>query len=64
MIIIKLIGYVLIIWGVADLGFSWGGIDLWWSVFGIILPEAIYSFSHIGAIIIGGLLTQVDRLND
>ena len=60
MIIIKLIGYVLIIWGVADFGFSWGGIDLWWSVFGIILPDPIYTFSPLAEIVIGGILTQVE----
>ena len=29
MMIIKIIGYVLIVWGVADFGLSYAGIDLW-----------------------------------
>ena len=62
--IIKIIGYILILWGIADFAFSWGGVDLWWSVFGIILPSPIYSFSHIGTIVIGVALSQVRSQDD
>ena len=60
MIVIKIIGYVLILWGVADFGLSYAGIDLWWSIFGIALEGAVYEYSGMAAIIVGFLLTRVD----
>ena len=60
MIVIKIIGYVLIVWGVADFGLSYAGIDLWWNIFGIALEGAVYEYSGMAAIIVGFLLTRVD----
>ena len=60
MIIIKIIGYVLIVWGVADFGLSYAGIDLWWSVLGIALEGDFYQYSGMAAVIVGFLLTRVD----
>ena len=59
MIIIKIIGYVLIVWGVADFGLSFVDIDLWWSVFGVALEGVVYQFSGLAAMIVGYLLTKV-----
>ena len=59
MMIIKIIGQVLIVWGVADFGLSYAGIDLWWSIFGVALEGAVYQFSGMAAIIVGYLLTKV-----
>ena len=64
MIIIKIAGYLLIVWGLLDLVLSFGGTDLWLSVLGINLEGIMYQYSHVGAIIIGGLLTQVGRISD
>ena len=36
----KIIGTILILWGIADLGLSWAGTDLY-SGIGITLPELI-----------------------
>ena len=64
MIIIKIAGYLLIVWGLLDLVLSFGGTDLWLSVLGINLEGIMYQYSHVGVIIIGGLLTQVGRISD
>lgn len=40
----KIAGILLIIWGVADFGLSWMGIDLYGEI-GIQLPAIIYPFT-------------------
>ena len=42
---LKVIGILLILWGVVDLGLSWAETDLYYEI-GIRLPEGIYSFTH------------------
>jgi hypothetical protein len=51
--IFQVIGYLLILWGVADFGLSYAGVDLWYSVLGINLEGAVYQYSGMAAIIIG-----------
>ena len=64
MMIIKIIGYVLIVWGVADFGLSFTDVDLWWTVFGINLQGVVYQFSGMAAVFfIGWLLTKVGSNN-
>jgi len=64
MMIIKIIGYILILWGIADLGLSYLGTDIWWNFFGIDLEGIYYSYSFLPPIIIGALLTQISKLNN
>ena len=63
----KILGYILIIWGLADIGLSWIGSDLYYDIgiifilrkLGIILPEAINPFTGFIAICNGGGLLKI-----
>ncbi|MBL4790484.1 MAG: hypothetical protein JKY60_16065 [Kordiimonadaceae bacterium] len=59
----KYLGYILIAWGVADFGLSFMEIDLWGEI-GIILPDAIWSYSAYIAIAIGYALVKFDNKNE
>ena len=48
----KIVGILLIVWGFADLGLSWAGTDLYYTI-GIELSDAIYPFTHWIAMGIG-----------
>mgnify|MGYP004133774781 CR=1 FL=1 len=48
----KIVGILLVIWGLADLGLSWAGTDLYYAI-GIELSDAIYPFTHWIAMGIG-----------
>ena len=54
----RFIGIILIVWGVADVGLSWTGTDIYWEI-GINLPEVIYPFTHWVAIGIGYAIYSV-----
>ena len=58
----KILGIVLILWGLADFGLSWTGVDVYVSL-GIQLPETIWLYSHFISIAIGfGLYQLGDKL--
>ena len=59
--IFQVIGYLLILWGVADFGLSYAGVDLWYSVLGIYLEGAVYQYSGMAAIIIGWLISRIGK---
>ena len=59
----KIAGYLLIIWGLADIGLSWTGTDVYYEI-GIIIPGIIYPFTGIIAMVIGGGLTQFGSDHD
>jgi len=48
----KILGILLIIWGIADFALSWTGTDLYAAI-GISIPEAIYQFTPMIAGVIG-----------
>lgn len=48
----KIIGALLIIWGIADIALSWVGTDLYWEI-GISVPAIIYPFTPFIAMTIG-----------
>jgi len=49
----KILGILLILWGIADIVLNWiFSFDLYFSL-GIQLPEAIWTYSHFIAIAIG-----------
>ena len=54
----KIIGIILILWGIADLGLSWADTDLY-SEIGITLSESIYPFTHWIAMGIGFVLYSI-----
>ena len=56
----KILGILLIVWGVADLGLSWAGIELYYAI-GIELPDAIIQFTAWIAMGIGyGMYSSAD----
>jgi len=59
----KILGIVLILWGVADIGLNLAlDIDVYYSL-GIQLPETIWLYSHFISIAIGfGLYQLGDKL--
>ena len=54
---LKILGAIVFLWGLIDtiLSYSDGG-DLWYQLFGIILPDPFYSISGIAAMVIGGII--------
>ena len=54
----KIIGVILILWGIADFGLSWMGTDLYWEI-GINLPELIYQWTPWIAIVIGSAIFSI-----
>jgi hypothetical protein len=52
----KIVGYLLILWGLADIGLNWTGTDVYYEI-GIIIPGVINPFTGIIAMVIGGGLT-------
>ena len=59
----KIIGTVLIIWGVADMGLSWLGTDLYWEI-GIELSRGIYPFTHWIAMGVGFVIYSIGSANE
>lgn len=51
--VFKIIGGLLVAWGVADVGGSWMGIDVWADWLGVQLEGVFYQFSGWAALIIG-----------
>jgi len=56
----KIIGIILIIWGIADFAFSWMGSDLYLEI-GIMLPDIIYPFTAWIAMGIGFAIFSMDK---
>ena len=59
----NIIGTVLIIWGVADMGLSWLGTDLYWEI-GIELSSVIYPFTHWIAMGVGFAIYSIGSANE
>ena len=59
----KIVGIILIVWGIADLGLSWAGTDLYWKI-GIELSEGIYPFTHWIAMGIGYAIYLIGKSSD
>lgn len=53
----KIIGGLIFLWGLLDTILSYTGDgDLWYQLFGIILPDPFYQFAGIAAMVIGGII--------
>jgi hypothetical protein len=52
----KIIGVIIILFGLVDLVGSYIGFDLWGGFLGIQLPEVIWNYTSIAELIIGYLL--------
>ena len=57
-LLMRIIGLLLIIFGVADFALSWIGIDVWYDWFGISLPSWLYFFSAFIEVAIGTALMK------
>ena len=57
---LKLIGGAIILWGFADLGLSYAGTDLWYTI-GIDVGE-LYPYTHWIAFAVGGVFSAPDGL--
>ena len=51
-LIMKVIGVILILWGIADFGLSWTGVDIYWEI-GINVPSWLYPWTAYIVGIIG-----------
>ena len=59
---LKIIGGIIIAWGVLDFGLSWMGTDLYGEI-GIIIPEPIWNYtSYIAGIIGVGLIALGNKM--
>jgi len=60
----KILGGFIFLWGLVDtiLSYTDGG-DLWYQLLGIYLPnyvpDLVYQFSGIGAMVIGGIIFSI-----
>lgn len=61
---LKYLGYVLIAWGVLDFGMSYMGTDVWMDWLGVALPEAIWTYSGIIAIVLGSGAIKLSQSAD
>ena len=53
----KILGGLIFLWGLLDTILSYTGDgDLWYQLFGIILPDPFYQFAGIAAMVIGGII--------
>ena len=49
----KFLGYGLVVFGFADFGLSWVGLDVWGEIIGVQLPQLLWTFSGMIEIAIG-----------
>ncbi len=49
----KFSGYALVVFGFADFGLSWVGLDVWGEIIGVQLPQLLWTFSGMIEIAIG-----------
>ena len=64
MIVLKIVGGLLVLWGIADVGGSYMGIDVWRDWLGIELSGLAYRFSGYAELISGALLWSVGGKQD
>ena len=55
MIIVKLIGAAIFLWGAAVLGFGYNGTDLW-ALLPIELPDEVEFFGPYAAMVVGAVI--------
>ena len=56
----KILGGLIFLWGLLDTILSYTGDgDLWYQLFGIILPDPIYQFAGIAAMVLGGVIFSI-----
>jgi len=61
----KIVGIIIIVFGVADIGLSWVGVDVWGNYIGIQLPDLIWTVSGYIEIAIGyGLMKLGEKGQD
>ncbi len=56
----KILGALIFLWGLVDtiLSYTDDG-DLWYQLFGIILPDPLYQFAGMAAMIIGAVIFSI-----
>jgi hypothetical protein len=59
----KIVGIILIAWGVADIGLSFMGTDLYGEI-GIQVPLVIYSYTPFIAMVIGFSIMSIGKSSD
>ena len=56
----KILGGLIFLWGLLDTILSYTGDgDLWYQLFGIILPDPLYQYSGIAAMVLGGVIFSI-----
>ena len=60
----KILGVIVFLWGLFDTILSYSGNgDLWYQLFGIILPDPFYQFAGIAAMVLGGIIFSIGNRN-
>ncbi|MEE9314037.1 MAG: hypothetical protein V3V02_05245 [Rhizobiaceae bacterium] len=62
--IFKVIGGILVAWGIADIGGSWMDIDVWQDWLGISLSGIFYQFSGWASLLGGGMIWGLGSSDD
>ena len=61
----KIVGIIVIVFGIADIGISYLGVDLWGEYIGVELPELIWTYSGFIEVAIGyGLMKLAGKGQD
>lgn len=60
-IALKVVGALLVLFGIADFASSYMETDLWGEIIGVRLPEIVWRFSAYAEMLIGYLLFQAGR---
>ena len=59
----KILAFIIIAFGLADVGLSWVGIDVWGTM-GVTLPDVIWSYSGFIEMAIGYGLLKLWRMGE
>ena len=62
--ILKIIGIVIALFGIADLVGSYADFDLWTDYIGVQLPDTLWNYSHYIEIAIGVVLYSIGAKGD
>ena len=59
----RVIGFIIVLWGFADLGMSWAGTDVYYDWLGVDVG-GLYPYTHWIAFAVGGVISWIGGSQD